>query len=183
MRRRLRPAHTPETLAEIYATPHDHTRWPDHIIRVERTIALGRTLRPAESGADLSCGDGAVLNGLDLQRRVFGDYAPGYEYTGPIEQTLEQIPDVNVYVCTETLEHLDDPDTVLKQIRTKAAALVLSTPVDNWTDRNPEHYWAWSRFEVEDMLTTAGWKVEQYDVADFTACGPHFYRFGMWACR
>jgi hypothetical protein len=183
VRRRLRAAHPPERLAEIYARPHDHTRWADHVQRVERTIELARGVGPVTAAADLSCGSGAVLAAVDAERYLFGDYAPGYEYTGPLEQTLEQIPPVDLYVCTETLEHLDDPDAVLAQIRGKATVLLLSTPVENWTDPNVEHYWAWSRHDVDAMLAGAGWTPERYDELDFTGCGPWYYRFGMWVCR
>lgn len=183
MRRRLRPAHTPEQLAELYPAPHDHSRWPDHQIRVERTVEVARRLGAVGTVADLSCGSGAIANAVDAQQHILGDLAAGYEHTGPLEQTLEQLPAVDLYICTETLEHLDDPDRVLTQIRAKAKALVLSTPVDNWTDTNVEHYWAWDRWGVEQMLGEAGWTVDAYEVLDFTDQGPYFYRFGIWTCR
>lgn len=183
MRRRLRPAHTPQRLAELYAAPHDHSRWPDHVLRVERTIEVARSIGPVESVADLSCGSAAVANAVDARRVILGDLAPGYDYQGPIEETLEQIPHVHLYVCTETLEHLDDPDAVLKQIRDKAKTLLLSTPIDNWADPNEEHYWSWSRFGIERMLAAAGWTVERFEVLDFTDQGPWFYRFGIWVAR
>lgn len=165
----------------VYATPHDHTRWPDHVVRVSMTILVARTVAAA-SGADLSCGDGAVLRSLDLSERHFGDLAPGHPVTGPVEETVHLVPDVDLWVCTETLEHLDDPDVVLKAVRAKARHLVASTPVDAWEDPNPEHYWAWSRADVEDMLAAAGWTVELYTAVDFRACTPGGYCFGIWRC-
>lgn len=183
MRRRLRPAHTPERLAEIYAKPHDHSKWPDHVLRIERTIDVAKSIGPVGSVADLSCGSAAIANAVDAKRVILGDYAAGYEYQGPLEGTLEQIPHVDLYVCTETLEHLDDPDKVLKQIRGKAATLLLSTPIDNWADQNEEHYWSWSRFGVERMLAAAGWTVEKFEVLDFTHVSPWHYRWGIWVAR
>ena len=184
MRKRLRPAHTPAQLAEIYATPHDHTQWADHVARVDATIAIARALAdgPLERGADLSCGSAAVLNALAIAERHLGDFAPGYQYTGPIEETIEQIPDVDLFVCTETLEHLDDPDVVLKQVRAKTRLLVLSTPVDAWDDDNLEHYFAWSQSDVEEMLTAAGFTVAGYAELDFRPYGL-VYSFGIWGCR
>lgn len=178
-RERLRPAHSPDELAVLYPVPHDHTRFPDHLTRVNATIAAGLTLLGNEMvnlAADLSCGNGAVLSAMPAQSRLFGDLAPGYEYTGPIEQTLTQIPDVDLFVCCETIEHLDDPDTVLKTIGTKAALLLLSTPVDAWDDANPEHYWAWDREAVDAMIAAAGYRVVEY-----REVWPS-YRFGIWAC-
>ena len=179
---RLRPAHSPADLARIYARPHDHTRWADHLVRVAVTAQFAHQLcgRVARA-ADLSCGDGTILGALDVGERFFGDFAPGHEFTGPIEETLGQIPDVDLLICTETLEHLDDPDLVLKQARTKTRTLVLSTPVDAWHDDNLEHYWSWSRAGVEDMLRGAGFDPAVYCELDFRACGG-VYSFGtFWA--
>lgn len=182
---RLRPAHPPEKLAEIYATPHDHRLFGDHRLRVAATIETARWLIADEdvsSAADLSCGNGVVLRSLEAGELHFGDVAPGYRYEGPIEETVEQIPDVDLFVCAETVEHLDDPDAVLKGIRAKTRLLVLSTPVDAWGDDNPEHYWAWGRGDVEAMLTAAGFQVDVYTAVDFRPLGLP-YCFGIWGCR
>jgi hypothetical protein len=183
VRVRLREAYSDEKLAEIYATPHQHTAWADHIVRVGITSELCRALvGRVTSAADLSCGDAAIVKSLTADRLYLGDYAPGYEFTGPIEQTVWAIPHVDVFVCTETLEHVDDPDRVLASIRQKTGALVLSTPVDCWQDHNPEHYWAWSRTDVEEMLTAAGFDVRLYAELDCRPGGGE-YAFGIWGCR
>jgi len=184
-RRRLRPAYSPDDLARMYAHPHDHTRWPDHRLRVAVTIAacqwvVGRA--DIQRAADLSCGDAAILRALDVPETILGDYAPGYAYTGPIEETIEQIDPVDLFVCSETLEHLDDPDTVLRKIRQKTTYLVLSTPVDALHDVNPEHYWAWTRQGVEDMLADAQFRVEAYTPAD-PRPADFYYLFGIWVCH
>jgi hypothetical protein len=180
-RQRLRPAHTAEQLAEIYPKPHDHRRWRDHHVRVDTTIALAKGVDDVASVADLSCGNGAIAKAVEAETTILGDYAPGYDIHGPIEQTIQQIPDVDLYVCSESIEHLDDPDLVLKLIRAKARHLVLTTPVDNWGDANIEHYWAWSRADVEQMLTAAGWTVQVTNILDMRgAWSP--YQFGMWVC-
>lgn len=184
-RKRLRPAHPPEELAKVYATPHEHARWSDHRLRVAVTSAMASVLvgDGVRSAADLSCGDGAVLKAVPAGARIFGDMAPGHELTGPIEETIELIPHVDLLVCTETLEHLDDPDAVLAAIRRKAGSLVLSTPVDAWLDTNHEHYWAWSRAGVEEMLEAAGFRPMSYLGLDLTMHGSDHYEFGIWGCR
>lgn len=180
---RLRPAHDEAALARIYATPHDHTRWTDHKIRVAVTAQFAHQLSGRVGrAADLSCGDGAILKALDVGERFFGDYAPGYDYTGPIEETVEQVPPVDLFVCCETLEHLDDPDLALKAIRGKTRTLVLSTPVGAFDDDNAEHYWAWDRAAVEAMLCSAGFDPAVYCELDFRACGG-VYAYGVWWCR
>jgi len=182
---RLRPAWSDAELARIYARPHDHTQWQDHLARVVLTAQFIRTAAGTIRGdaADLSCGDGAILKAIDVDgARLFGDFAPGHEYTGPVEVTIKQIPAVDLFVCTETLEHLDDPDLVLKAIRSKSRFLALSTPVGAWQDRNPEHYWAFSRRGVEDMLAASGWTVHAYMELDYRPAGGD-YAYGCWIAR
>lgn len=176
--KRLRPVHDAATLATMYAKPHDHTHWADHVTRVQATIEEGAKLiagAGVTSGADLACGDGAILRGLPVDNVILGDFAPGYEFTGPIEQTVELIPPVDVFVCCETLEHLDDPAAVLRQIRAKTRYLLLSTPVNAWDDDNPEHYWAWSSGGVAGLLLAAGFDTLSYQ----PVFGP-VYQFGIW---
>jgi len=181
-RTRLRPRYSDADLARIYATPHDHTRWADHVIRVNVTTSLARWFADqtgCRSAADLSCGDGAILNALDLPTKVFGDYAPGYELTGPIERTIEQLSHVDLFICSETIEHLDDPDAVLRRINVKARFLVLSTPIGEADVGNPEHYWGWDVDDVREMLGSTGW--EPYSTIELKL--PHFtYDFQIHAC-
>jgi len=181
MRKRLRPAHSPDKLANLYQVPHNHNDFPDHIERVNATITLARKHVVARTGADLSCGNGAILSDLDLEERHFGDLAGQWPYEGPIETTIGLIPSVDVFVCCETLEHLDDPDAVLKAIRGKTTWLVLSTPVDAWNDTNEEHYWAWSSTDVDQMLTDAGFDVVAYERLSLSAS--YLYDFGVWVAK
>lgn len=186
MRRdRLRPEHSTERLQELYPRPHRHDKWADHRLRIEVTAAFARCIARevgCNSGADLSCGDGATLKSIELETKIFGDMAPGHEMWGPLELTLDHIPVVDLYVCTETLEHLNDPDTVLKQIAAKAKVLVLSTPVNAWDDENEEHYWAWDVSAVEKMLRDAGWTVDQFMLLENSAVYGA-YTYGIWGCH
>jgi hypothetical protein len=179
---RLREAHTPEQLAEIYATPHQHARWADHRIRVAATIELALGDAPnCGLVADLSCGDAAIATRIDHRAEpILGDLALDwrYHFEGPIEQTIDRIDHVDTFVLSETLEHLDDPGLVLAKIRAKANRLVLTTPIDNWGDPNEEHYWAWDREGVEDLATRAGWRVERFAALDCRQMGG--YLTGMW---
>lgn len=196
MRVRLRPAHSPAELAELYAVPHQHERWPDHQLRVAETIGLGRELMdlgeyPAVI-ADLSCGDAAIPRGLisysraPAKRAILGDFAPGYEIQGPIEQTLDQITHVGMFICSETIEHLNDPDSVLARIREKADSLVLSTPLGETTDRNPEHYWGWDEEGVRQMLSSGRWtEVVRRNVHYLPDPGEDWMpaSYQIWGCR
>lgn len=199
MIRRLRPLPDAAALATMYAEPHDHMRWGGvggHRERVEATIALAKaTLGPWDRSviADLSCGNGAIAEALAHDDTVLhlGDMAgmPGMRevladvgYHGPIEQTLLDLPHVDLFICSETIEHLDNPPTVLAGIRERADRLLLSTPIGCWDDDNPEHLFAWDRDGVESMLVVAGWRVVAYDQVDGTAFGGP-YVFGIWVCR
>lgn len=182
---RLREAHPPERLAEIYEKPHKHTPWLDHRERVKSTTDLARSFGPFRSAADLSCGDAAVVNALEVQGpRYLGDIAPGYAFHGPIESTVNEIPVVDLFVCCETLEHLDNPEAVLRAIRAKVSGVfVVSTPVGAWDDDNTEHYWAWSKQDVEDMLAAAGFEPAVYHEVDLSGHGTcYVYTFGIWGC-
>lgn len=185
MIKRLRDKHSDQLLKEIYPEPHRHSKWHDHISRVNITIEIAKFFNKyniLDSIADLSCGDGHIVTHLFPVTKYLGDFAPGYEFQGPIENTLDQIPKVDLYICCETLEHLDDPLSVLQKIREKSDKLILSTPVNNWNDGNIEHYWSWDREGVEELLKQAGFTVHLYNELDFRRLGPAYYCFGIWAC-
>jgi hypothetical protein len=162
-------------LAAIYATPHNHRRWKDHVIRVDVTASLGMHWLPAGGVvADLSCGDGEIVRriaAINSGRAVLGDFAPGYPITGPIEATLADFAEhVDLWVCCETIEHLDDPAKVLAAIRPKASMLLLSTPagdVGPTNLANPEHVWSFETADVDSMLRDAGWLPLISTVIDF----------------
>lgn len=183
-KRRLRPAYRPEELARIYARPHDDAvDGATHGDRIPRSIEVARKivadLDPVTyCVADLTCGSAAIVNALDPPARILGDIGPGYALCGPIEQTIERIPPVDLFVCTETLEHIDDPIQLLDKIREKTDRLLLSTPVGPADDANPEHYWAWDREMVEWKLQVAGFDILLYEEVGPTA----YYTFGVWGC-
>lgn len=185
MRVRLRPAWTPAELDVIYDTPHDHRAWGyGHDIRVTQTIALAAWLAdmaPAATlVADLSCGNAVIPRAIGRPGRqlLLGDYAPGYPIVGPLEDTLPALEPVDLYICSETLEHLDDPDAVLHLIAEKAHRLILTTPLGETSAGNPEHYWGWDHDGIGSMLADTGWAtVAQVDVAI-----PDSYTYQLWAC-
>lgn len=182
----LRSFYTPEQRAALYASPYNHEKWEDHKLRIAHTAGLLREMEP-ESIADLSCGDGAIVyrafEGRKLPPVHFGDLtaASGWDHAGPIEDTIWEIPDVDVFVLSETLEHVEDPDGLLRVIRLKARRLLLSTPHGESDSRNPEHYWGWHSGDVYDMLHDAGWLETLGEL--YTPPVPHpYYTFQIWRC-
>lgn len=189
-RRRLRPKYTDEQLRHIYPFPHDSNRWKDHEVRVRQTIALGKeATMPVKNGVvvDLSCGNGLIAKGLADHFNaipILGDYAYRLGYIhGPIEKTIVQLSQgIDLYVCSETIEHLDEPDNTLRLIRDRSKQLLLSTPIgENDTD-NPEHYWGWDQEAVQQMLEGAGWTpVMRNDLSFFSPLYP--YNYQIWLCQ
>jgi len=184
--KQLREFYTAKELIEVYPTPHDHVIYGrGHGIRVNVTIQLAKDMAyqaEAKSVADLSCGNGAIAKALNADKTILGDYAEGYEYSGPLEVNLKKIENVDLYICSESLEHVEDPSSVLKLIRSKSQTLVLSTPIDAWYDTNEEHYWAWGKQDVEMLLRNAGWTPDVFVMLDTTVFGEP-YIYAMWGCK
>jgi hypothetical protein len=128
-------------------------------------------------------GDAAIAKRLPAARRILGDYAPGYELTGPIEQTIHKLSErqAHLFICSETLEHLDDPAAVLAEIRAKTDRLIISTPDGEDNDLNPEHVWGWDAEAVEQMLVEAGFSPMIHNTLDLRPWGCA-YSFQIWAC-
>lgn len=187
MRKRLRSMPSEEELRQLYAVPHDHLKWDDHVVRVDVTSAIAHNLLPqGGTVADLSCGNALIARRLEAShgaRLVLGDFALGYEHTGPIEKTLDEVGLMDLFICSETIEHLDDPDAVLARIRQKTDRLLLSTP-DGEEDGtlNPEHVWGWDSEAVEKMLRAAGFTPDIHTILDLRPSGCQ-YAFQIWACR
>ena len=150
--------------------------------------AVDEYLTRFETVADLSCGNAEVVRRMSAELSILpeyaqlGDFAPGYQYHGPIERMINEILNVDLFVMGETLEHLDDPLAVLRQVREKTTYLLLSTTIDCWEDSNDDHYWAWSREGVEELFEIAGFTVVAHDAVDSRTYGEP-YTYGIWVCR
>jgi hypothetical protein len=196
LRERVRPRWTDQQLSEIYARPFDQNAlgWGADA-RVVTTATIGRLLYVPEvptSIADLSCGNGDIARRIAVGDRhvplYLGDFAAGYQFTGPMEQTIDEMRDpVDLFVCAETLEHLWDPELVLDKVRSKANKLVCSVPL--WEraeqEQNGEHYWAFDREGFEAMLDDTGWTPVLFAEVPSYPVGGHggTYQCGIWGCE
>lgn len=181
-RRRLRPAWDKEVLHDIYPQPHDHRIYgAGHDIRVQATIEMGRWLTrqvTIKSVADLSCGNAAIPRAINADAYYLGDYAKGYEFTGPIEETITKVPEVvDLFICSETIEHLDDPEAVLRAIGFTSRHLLLSTPIGEDDLGNIEHYWGWDQEAVGAMLADTGWGTT---IGRVDVILPNTYSYQIW---
>lgn len=179
---RIRPKYSEQKLVNIYEKPHNHSRWRDHITRVQSTIAFASWFKDIESVADLSAGDATIINSINAPIKYIGDFAPAYEFTGPIEETIDLIPKVDLFICSETLEHLDDPIAALKKIRAKTKYLLLTTPDGEDDIRNPEHYWGWDSGGIRGLLVDAGFSPVIYSSLKFFD-EKWQYDYQFWGCE
>lgn len=143
----------------MYDHTYDHTQWAEHKTRVQRTIEIAQALIDREgltSVTDLSCGDGAIVDGLNIAAKIKKDFA--YD---PIEITSLLMKPTGLFICSETIEHLQAPWTVLEQIALKTKWLILSTPLDeDPAIGNHEHYWAFTQKDVNTILDQSGFACE-----------------------
>lgn len=191
MRVRLRDAY-PDPVAfyaERYPAGYQHRIWPDHAERVAETVRWAAELVLPDSVTDLTAGDATIPEGI---RRATGTlhrprwYADllrleGYDDYGPVEETLYRMPHTDLLVCSETLEHLDDPEAFLTAARRRSSRLLVTTPEgETDPDQNPEHYWGWDSAGVQTLLIACGWRPYAHQLFRPTS-GP--YTFQMWMCR
>ncbi len=199
MKTQLRPFWSDEELTKIYATPYDHTKWSDH---KDRMAWIMRTLReqwPRTSAgdayelavADLSCGDAYIVHQLVewgwVGKYELGDVVPTHHTTliGSIDETIplltrvDGVPSFDLVVCTETIEHVRDPESILVGLRNVGHRLLLTTPIDEAATGidNPEHYWSFTVEDMRELLEDAGWTMRHFDrLATF------WYEYQLWWC-
>lgn len=199
--RETRPEGEAAFYAERYPDGYRHDVWPDHVERVAASVALIRKYtNQVRSVADLSCGDAAIVLGLvgmehfrtafvgDLNGAAPGDWPESVHWTllpsGPLPDTLEHLDsEVDLFVLSETLEHVDDPDALLAGLTGHSQYLFLSTPLDERvTEGNPEHYWGWGQDDVHRMLQANGWNPLELELLKpaSTQHMPGAYTYQLW---
>lgn len=181
---RLRPAWPPEKLEEFYTNPYKSSEWPEHVARVNWTIERLKLFLEAhpEIGtiADLSCGDGVILDDVRATNKIYGDISQGADtrVRGPIEETILQVQG-DLLICSETLEHLDDPGTVLGHAATRFDWICITTPLgETDPEKNYEHYWGWDLWGMSSLLSENGWLPRWVDTLN-----QPYYTYQLWIAR
>jgi len=191
-RRRRTGYYGQEDMDRDYGKPWEHAGY-DHVNLANCPnrwtfwnvcVAFGEGFGRVASLADMAAGDGKIPRSLAEYsgiEPILGDYAPGYQYQGTYQETVPQLPVVDLFVSTNTLEHLNYPDDDLKLIREHTRQLLLGVPIDEH-DAEGQHLWFWSKEGVEDMIRGAGFERMAYCEVDMGPIWEHL-KFGIWACR
>ncbi len=176
-----------------YQVARDNNTWPDHVLRYLATAAAIAWLRP-DSVCDPACGDGSVVSTLNM-------LMPVRAYLSDISQPsidalreshsrsvvcmdaterLVTLPEtVDVVILTEFLEHIEDPDAMLRVARSRANHLVASSPVSE-AGGNPEHLWSWDTDGYRTMLIATGWEPVSLQLVSFETFP---YTFQIWTAK
>ena len=181
-----------------YQVARSNAAWSDHRLRTLATGATIAWLQP-ETVMDPACGDASIVAAAFAVRRFRGAWladisVPNITNAGarldvevaaakvmPIEEAIAVYPDCDGIVLTEILEHLEDPDAVLRAAKSKATYLVASSPEmrPGQGDTNPEHLWQFDAAGYRQMIERAGWLIEQHTTLRFNS----EYDFGIWVAR
>jgi len=210
-RRQLRPIRTTEEerafYRERYPSGYDHTVWGDHVERVSASVAqIRRYMNQINTAADLSCGDGAIikalapnlkeayladLNGVSIQTQEAVASAGAGLVSSLGDRALpdslwclpeREVP-VDLLILSETLEHVPDPDGLLRSAALFSRYLFVSTPLDEQAGvGNLEHYWGWSQGDVHEMLWDCNWSPLEVQLLtpESTRHYSDAYTFQLW---
>jgi hypothetical protein len=173
--------------------------WVEHAVRLHLIAGMMATV-PGTSMMDPAAGDGSlehmatllrpwghILVGdiskpnVEQMRARYGHRAEWHFGEGDISAIIEDGPRVDLIVLSEILEHLEDPDAVLRLARGRADTLIASSPVmrPGQVDPNPEHLWQFDEAGYIGMIEGAGWERKHSALLRF----PTMYDFQIWVCR
>jgi hypothetical protein len=150
----------------------------DHVARYEWVAKL----LPAKSRViDFACGIGYGTRILaDAGHKAYGfDHdsetlayadrhyaATGTQFIKGNGNAPGPLPEVDVAVCFETIEHMEDPRPLLRALRDAAPVLLASVPNEDLMPYSPEpgvitafHHRHYTKFEFKQLLEECGWCV------------------------
>lgn len=190
-----------------YPLGYQHSHWPDHVERVAASAELiNRYSNQIKTVADLSCGDAAIvkqiapglteaylgdLNGVSIidQEQVAMAGVGRVLAVGEraLPDSLWALPEaalpVDLLILSETLEHVPDPDGLLRSAAHFSRYLFLSTPLDEPASTgNEEHYWGWGQSDIHHLLWESGWSPMEVSLftPESTRHYPEAYTFQLW---
>lgn len=181
--KKLRRFMTPAEFAKNYATQFNHRSHYSHVERIEHTVKIAQELIDKEGIkriADFSAGDRAVVNGLHgYEDAWLHDITD--DGVDIVERLRAETFTYDLFICTETIEHVEQPWTLLEEIAPRTRWLLLSTPLDEDPAKNNwEHYWTFEATDIDDLLTQSGF-VGRLVEAHQPVGSP--YTFQTWVAR
>jgi 2-polyprenyl-3-methyl-5-hydroxy-6-metoxy-1,4-benzoquinol methylase len=173
---------TPEWHDGRDRAPHLEQAVHQERLRTAATLVARHIEQGARSVVDLGCGDGGLLSLIGPLAECWGyDLMPANIAAARQERHVEawhkdfvndSIRWADVAVCTEVLEHLEDPHKMVARIAGHARRVVASSPSEETADSHDEvHAWAWDPDGYRAMFESAGITVTDHIV---TASWPHF---------
>jgi 2-polyprenyl-3-methyl-5-hydroxy-6-metoxy-1,4-benzoquinol methylase len=182
-----------------YQVERSNEQWVDHQARALVTGALIAWQKPT-SVLDPACGDGSIvlasmrhhnpdkvyLSDVSIPSisRLVDKGLPAHiiARADDIYDALARAPRVGMVVLTEILEHVEDPERILRLARETSGMLVASSPEmrHGQVDTNPEHLWMFDGFGYNEMLADSGWTATHKTHMSFPDL---IYDFGIWVCR
>jgi SAM-dependent methyltransferase len=125
-------------------------------LRDEGTRATGKRV------LDVGCGDkpyypffggAASYVGLDVQQN------PNADLHGAVEAIPAEDNSFDIVICTQVLEHADDPAQAVRELHRVTAPggrVLASTHGTQVYHPNPDDYWRWTHTGLERLFTTNG---------------------------
>jgi hypothetical protein len=185
-----------------YVQHYRPIRWDSVWIERPRlwASAVALALAAPQTVCDPACGDATVVMKAHelspISHAVLGDISPdtlrmipdlpfsNEKRPGDLFETLESLDHVDAIVLTEIVEHVEDPDALLRLARSKASWLVASSPIvrAGVRDHTDQHMWSFDQEGYRETLVAAGWTPKTWMTAN---CTDHPYAdgFQVWGCE
>ncbi len=180
---------------KLFNTPHSHDaefyKNREAVDHIEQDFHKQRMIQAKEvveyfiragftSVTDIGCGTGGLLGALKGQPATMWGYdlcPKAVEYGQEnydvdiqvVDFVNEPIAFGEVVIMTEVLEHLVDPDALLRRAAVAdARRIVASSPVDETPQQHYEHHlWAWDMAGYKQLFERNGWEVLQHRRIDW----------------
>lgn len=163
---------TPEWYVDRERAPHlEQGAHRDRLHDAADLVEIARNEYGCLSVVDLGAGDGGLLSllpghawGYDLMPSNIEGAKERGVYVELVDFVHEDIDWGDLAICTETLEHLQDPHGFIERIGEHCSAIVASSPADE-TDQSHYafHAWAWDMEGYADLIRLGGFEVVRHD--------------------
>lgn len=176
---------------KLFDTPHshdeafyrnrdaaDHIHQRDHKPRLLAVLdELKQIVTDEDTIADFGCGNGGLIREIEklMDNRIWGyDLSPknvqdaenkeshNVKLVDFVNDPTIEYPDIAI--CSETIEHLVNPDMFLLKLKEKGVKkAIFSTPGYETIDFHaPFHLWVWTDDSFKEVFERTGWTVDKF---------------------